>query len=117
MKSHSHCNEKLFSYGTLQYETVQISTFGRKLNGAPDILAGYRLEQLQISDPHVIATSGKSIHPILIHTGAATDKVIGTVFDINKEELLLADKYEVADYKRVCVQLHSGMSAWVYISG
>ena len=26
------------------------------------------------------------------------------------------DKYEVADYKRVKVQLHSGAKAWVYVS-
>jgi gamma-glutamylcyclotransferase (GGCT)/AIG2-like uncharacterized protein YtfP len=116
MQSQSSYNEKLFSYGTLQYEAVQIATFGRKLNGTQDILNSYRLAQLQINDPNVIATSGESIHPILIHTGVTTDEVIGTVFDISQEELQLADQYEVADYKRVCVQLHSGTSAWVYIS-
>lgn len=109
-------NEKLFSYGTLQYEAVQISTFGRKLEGIQDILIGFRLTELAINDPTVVATSGESVHPILIHTGNTTDKVVGIVFDINSEELQLADKYEVAEYKRVLVQLYSGVSAWVYIS-
>lgn len=108
--------EKLFSYGTLQYEAVQISTFGRKLNGSRDILIGYRLSHIQIHDTNVVATSGESVHPILINTGNKEDKVSGIVFDISIEELQLADKYEVADYKRVCVQLHSGASAWVYVS-
>lgn len=36
-------SEKLFSYGTLQQETVQLSTFGRKLQGTADVLIGYHL--------------------------------------------------------------------------
>src|SRR6218665_506114 len=35
--------EYLFSYGTLRLEPVQIATFGRKLDGAPDRLPGHRL--------------------------------------------------------------------------
>ncbi len=109
-------NEKLFSYGTLQYEAVQTSIFGRKLNGTQDILVGYRLSELVINNPSVIAISGELIHPILMHTGNTTDEVVGTVFDISAEELQLADEYEVSEYKRVFVQLHSGISAWVYIN-
>jgi len=30
----------LFSYGTLQEERVQLSTFGRRLSGEPDALPG-----------------------------------------------------------------------------
>lgn len=107
--------EKLFSYGTLQYEAVQLATFGRKLNGYRDTLVGYRLSQLQITNPTVIATSGESVHPVLIHTGNSSDCVHGTVFDISANELQLSDKYEIADYKRVRTQLQSGSSAWVYI--
>ena len=35
--------EKLFSYGTLRYDTVQLSTFGRKLDGAADTILGFKL--------------------------------------------------------------------------
>jgi hypothetical protein len=31
------------------------------------------------------------------------------------DELLAADRYEVADYKRVEVVLKSGATAWVYV--
>ena len=45
----------LFSYGTLQLERVQIETYGRKLIGKPDRLKQYKLDQLQITDPDVLA--------------------------------------------------------------
>lgn len=33
-------SERLFSYGTLQLEQVQLTTFGRKLDGQPDDMRG-----------------------------------------------------------------------------
>ncbi|MGH6908909.1 MAG: hypothetical protein ACREEG_01890, partial [Phenylobacterium sp.] len=53
---------RLFSYGTLQLERVQLSTFGRPLHGTPDAMVGYRLEPMEITDPEVIAISGANIH-------------------------------------------------------
>jgi gamma-glutamylcyclotransferase (GGCT)/AIG2-like uncharacterized protein YtfP len=116
MKPESPCSEKLFSYGTLQYEAVQLSTFGRKLVGKPDILAGFCLSKLKINNPQVVATSGDAEHPILRSTGNPIDEVSGMVFDLTKLELEQADTYEVADYKRIQVTLRSGSSAWVYVS-
>jgi gamma-glutamylcyclotransferase (GGCT)/AIG2-like uncharacterized protein YtfP len=107
--------EKLFSYGTLCYESVQLATFGRKLQGTSDVLQGYRLSQITITDPDVIAKSGESVHNILIHTNNKADEVSGIVFDITAKELQHADEYEVADYKRIRVMLRSGISAWVYV--
>jgi len=112
----SHCAEKLFSYGTLRYEAVQLSTFGRKLSGSHDILSGYKLSQLKINNPGVVAKSGDDIHPILIATNNKNDKVNGIVFDVTSEELTQADQYEVADYQRISVTLDSGVHAWVYVS-
>jgi hypothetical protein len=37
------------------------------------------------------------------------------VFEITAAELAAADRYEVADYKRVEVVLCSGLKAWVYV--
>lgn len=37
------------------------------------------------------------------------------MFEITAAELAAADRYEVADYKRVEVTLSSGLKAWVYI--
>lgn len=107
--------ENLFSYGTLQYEKVQLATFGRKLNGKPDVLPGYRLEQLTITDPAVLATSGETSHPVAIHTGNPDDTIHGMVFAISTEELAYSDEYEVSDYRRVPVQLDSGITAWSYV--
>lgn len=108
--------EKLFSYGTLQYEAVQLSTFGRKLHGVADTLSGYRLSTVQIKDPNVIAISGESVHRVLVPAKDDGEKVSGMVFDITAKELQQADSYEVADYKRIHVQLNSGTYAWVYVS-
>lgn len=108
--------EKLFSYGTLQYEAVQLANFGRKLVGCSDRLTGFELSMVKITDADAIATSGKAFHPIISYTGNPTNCVDGMVYDISEEELRRADSYEVSDYKRIKVKLASGISAWVYVS-
>ncbi len=105
----------LFSYGTLQDRNVQIAHFGRELRGRPDAMPGYRQSMIAISDPQVVATSGKSHHPIVEPSADPNDEVPGCVFEITAQELAAADKYEVADYKRVSVRLKSGLQAWVYV--
>jgi gamma-glutamylcyclotransferase (GGCT)/AIG2-like uncharacterized protein YtfP len=115
MSNPSGPSEKLFSYGSLQNEPVQLATFGRKLHGSADSLPKYRLELLAIGDPAVVALSGASHHPIVIATGDAADRVTGMVFEITPEELRHADDYEVADYRRIEATLASGSRAWVYV--
>ena len=105
----------LFSYGTLQQEEVQFSTFGRKLIGAPDTLIGYLITQVRIEDPAVVATSGKEFHPIARNTGEFNNRVPGTVFEVTEEELMHSDAYEVDTYMRVETVLASGKIAWVYV--
>ncbi len=105
----------LFSYGTLQQDDVQRATFGRLLIGQSDTLPGYSREMHEIDDPEVVATSGKTHHPIVRPSGNAVDRVAGTVFEISDAELAQADVYEVAAYRRVAVALASGRQAWVYI--
>ena len=105
----------LFSYGTLQLESVQRSSFGRLLEGKADALQGYRQEMLEITDPQVLTTSGERFHPVLVQSGNMADEIPGTVFQITPEELAAADKYEVANYKRIEVTLKSGRRAWVYV--
>ena len=107
--------ENLFSYGTLQQENVQLSTFNRKLEGNPDSITAYKLSMLEIKDQQVIATSGKTHHPIVEYTGNASDEVAGTVFKVSEAELQQADEYEVSDYKRVRATLKSGEETWVYV--
>ncbi|MBN3858646.1 MULTISPECIES: gamma-glutamylcyclotransferase family protein [unclassified Paraburkholderia] len=108
-------SEQLFSYGTLQLEQVQIATFGRKLDGEADEMPGFSLTMLKIEDPAVVATSGKTHHPVVTWTGNPADRVSGAVFAITPEELAHADAYEVAEYRRDLVTLASGKQAWVYV--
>jgi gamma-glutamylcyclotransferase (GGCT)/AIG2-like uncharacterized protein YtfP len=105
----------LFSYGTLQQENVQLSTFGRLLRGRKDELVGYEESLVEIEDAQVVATSGKAHHPIVKYNGRSDSRVSGTVFEITDEELARADQYEVAAYKRVNAPLASGTQAWVYV--
>ena len=98
--------QKLFSYGTLQQENVQLATFGRKLTGSPDVLVGYRLGEIAISDPAVVATSGRTENP--------ADEVPGVIFEITDEELAQADRYEVKEYARMMATFRSGAQAWIY---
>jgi hypothetical protein len=107
--------ESLFSYGTLQLETVQLTTFGRQLAGASDVLHGFELAVLKIEDPSVIAISGKAEHTMASFTGRASDMIPGTVFALTPDEIQSADEYEVAAVKRVAVVLHSGRRAWAYV--
>ncbi len=107
--------EFLFSYGTLQLETVQMATFGRLLTGRRDVLTGFEESLLKIEDPAVISISGKSQHTIAKFTGRTSDTISGIVYAVTPEEIQKADKYEVAACQRVAVVLQSGIKAWVYV--
>jgi hypothetical protein len=107
--------ERLFSYGTLQQDSVQLATFCRLLEGRTDVLIGFKQELVEITDPDVLAKSGKRFHPIVTRSQAAEDRVEGTVFEITALELAAADAYEVSDYERAEAQLASGLRAWVYV--
>lgn len=105
----------LFSYGTLQLPAVQRANYGRLLDGTPDLLAGYCIEPLVISDPEVVRLSGKAIHTIVRYTGDPVDRVTGIVFEISEDELAATDAYETDAYGRAEVVLESGARAFIYI--
>ncbi len=106
----------LFSYGTLQQESVQLSTFGRVLKGQKDELLGFEQSSVRIEDPQVVATTGKTHHANVICNGSKESRVSGTVFEITDAELAAADRYEqLAAYKRVVAKLASGRQTWVYV--
>jgi gamma-glutamylcyclotransferase (GGCT)/AIG2-like uncharacterized protein YtfP len=115
LNTEQHYTEHLFSYGTLQLEQVQLATFGRRLDGQADEMPGYSLAMVKIDDPAVVATSGKTHHPVVAYTGDCANRVTGTVFAITPEELAHADAYEVDAYRRDRVTLASGIAAWVYV--
>ncbi len=106
----------VFSYGTLQEEHVQLSTFGRLLRGERDDLPGFEPSLVPIEDPQVVATSGRTHHANATFTGRSDSRVSGTVFEITDAELAASDQYErLAAYKRIAVTLASGKQAWVYV--
>jgi gamma-glutamylcyclotransferase (GGCT)/AIG2-like uncharacterized protein YtfP len=111
-----NATENLFTYGTLREETVQLATFGRRLQGKPDTLVAYKLTAIEIQDQDFVIKSGTANHRNLQHTGVASDSVEGIVFSVTREELEQADAYEPAGYRRVRVQLQSGLQAWIYLN-
>jgi hypothetical protein len=76
---------KLFSYGTLQDEKVQLRTFGRKLLCSKDVLIGYKIKLIRITDPEIIKLSGKEYHPALI--ASDSNNVDGMVFEVTNQEI------------------------------
>ena len=107
--------EPVFSYGTLQDEVVQQKLFGRRLEGSPDALIGFRMDWLEERDPEAVSTSSIVRHPVVHETGKETDRIAGTLLQLAAAELARADDYEAGDYQRVRVTLASGRSAWLYV--
>ncbi|WP_265130251.1 gamma-glutamylcyclotransferase family protein [Chryseobacterium oranimense] len=105
----------LFSYETLQKEQVQIETFGRILEGEKDILTGYKLGRVEITDTEVLRKSNQQYHPILEFSGNTEDEVEGILFQVTDQKILQADEYEVEDYRRIETVFKSGKSGFIYI--
>lgn len=106
----------LFSYGTLALPSVQVAVFGRPVPSRPDALLGFELNQLTITDPEVLRTSGLAVHPILVPSTDPQAEVAGVVLTLSDPELAAADHYEVDDYARVRARLRSGGWAWAYVA-
>jgi hemoglobin len=96
---------RLFSYGTLRDQQVQMRIFGRLLQGEEDGLPGYRLSTIAI---------GSATYPIVGPGPDAAAVIPGVVFEITGAELVAADAYEGAEYRRINVRLRSGRDAWIY---
>ena len=106
----------LFSYGTLQKEDVQLSTFGRTLAGRADSLPGFQSEAVKIEDAAIARAVGRTHHANVIPANRGNGGVEGTVFEVTDAELTQADAFEAQfSYRRVAVTLASGDRAWVYV--
>jgi gamma-glutamylcyclotransferase (GGCT)/AIG2-like uncharacterized protein YtfP len=104
----------LFSYGTLQKEKVQKELFGRTLHGTKDQLRSHKIERIEITDEAFISKGQQKYQKTLKLSNDKNDSVDGTVFEVSEEELLIADRYEPINYKRMQVVLESGKQAWIY---
>lgn len=106
----------LFSYGTLQQEQVQRSTFGRRLEGWRDELPGFERSSVKIENRRVVAALGMTHHANVTSGGGEGSRVSGTVFEITDVELARVDEYEAGfSYRRIDATLASGRHAWVYV--
>lgn len=106
----------LFSYGTLRQSNVQLATFGRLLDGHPDVLPGFAVSPMAIADPHVVAISGSAVHTIARPSGNPADRIPGIVFSLTSAEIEAADRYEAGPIKRIQVRMESGADAFVYVA-
>ena len=97
--------KKLFSYGTLQKDKVQLQLFGRLLNGSKEILNGYRLSSTEIKDETFISKDEPEYQLTAIPSNDDTDIIEGMMFEISKQELLIVDDYEPDNYKKITVSL------------
>lgn len=96
---------RLFSYGTLQQDTVQQQVLGRTVQTQPATLSGYCLDW-NIFPPYPVAVPDDD---------AQAGPIEGLVLQIQETDLPHLDAYEGAAYLRVDVTLDSGMQAWVYV--
>lgn len=101
--------QKLFAYGSLRHEDVQQDLFGRILQGTPETLVGYELNEIQIEEEFGIVH-----YPIIKETNDPNDTIDGILYEITQLELRQADLYEGLHYKRVLVHLQSNQNAWAY---
>lgn len=108
-------DEYLFSYGTLQKETVQKELFGRVVEGRRDRLWGYKIGSVEIRDPAFLVRGEDRFQRTLIKGNNDADVVEGMVLQLTSAELVIADSYEPENYKRVEVVLGSGKKAWIYV--
>lgn len=94
--------EKLFVYGTLQDEEVQILLIGRRVQGTVDVLNGYQIDA-SLLPPYPVAIPDTS------------GVIKGRVLLVSSDELAKLDAYEGEHYIRLCVELVSGQESWIYV--
>lgn len=107
--------EYLFSYGTLQKESVQFRLFGRVLQSSADVLKEYKLETVKIKDESFLSKGEYPHQRNAVPSENKNDFIKGRALEMTDEELLITDEYEPKEYKRSKVKLESGKEAWVYL--
>lgn len=94
----------LFVYGTLLDPDIQMTVFGRIIEGLNDCLFGYKV---------IKKTFLAGIYPAVVRdSGSIT---VGKVLALSENELYRGDQYEGDEYTRVKVELESGTLSWIYI--
>ena len=84
------------------------------MQGSTDVLKGYRLQEVEISDKAFLAKGEEKKQLTAVETNNEDDEVNGTALELTAAELELTDQYEPQGYRRVKVRLASGKEAWLY---
>lgn len=96
---------KLFSYGTLQDPEVQKQLFDCELLPISATIKGYKVEyNLKIEGV---------IYPRLSSDPNGT--VTGSMYELNTEQLKIADAYETNAYHRASIKTNDGIVVQVYL--
>lgn len=103
----------LFSYGTLQDQSIQMKLFGRKLQGSTDSLEGFKMEYIDLNTPDS-EWNARFVYPIAIPTNSSEDCIEGVVYEVSTDDLKIADTYEGSSYRRIEFVLKSGRTCWFY---
>jgi hypothetical protein len=86
----------LFSCDSLQQEDVQLSTFGRRLDGHPDDLPRFEASRVRIDDQPRAARLGRTHHANVTFNGKPESLVARMAFEITQAEIASIDAYERA---------------------
>jgi gamma-glutamylcyclotransferase (GGCT)/AIG2-like uncharacterized protein YtfP len=105
---------RIFSYGTLQLDSVQRALFGRLVAMEDDVLRGYAAIPVEIADPDVLAHSGTAVHLALVPAEGGNE-IAGKTLAVEESDLPAVDAYEGDNYRRVEARLASGATAFVYV--
>jgi len=98
---------RVFSYGSLQKDEVQLTTFGVLLPGVAAEIVGFEVVNLYREGKHLAN---------VVRSRSPQSRVSGTVFEFTALQLAAADDYERADnYARIAAPLAAGGEAWVYV--
>jgi hypothetical protein len=106
---------RVFSYGTLQLESVQRALFGRLVAMEDDVLTGFESVTITITDPAVLDASGTETHLTLLPSNDPAAAIPGKTLAITVGDLPAMDEYEGDNYRRIEAVLASGNTAWVYV--
>ncbi|MGY5356111.1 gamma-glutamylcyclotransferase family protein [Wenyingzhuangia sp. IMCC45467] len=107
-----------FSYGVLQFEKTQIETFGKPLPSKKDIVKGYKLDNIKVVNPEMVTLMDNNFHPIAKPSNNPNDEIIGTVFELNEDDLAKAEAFtnQCKTIKKIEVTLDSGKKSWMYVA-
>ena len=94
---------RIFAYGTLRFDDVMEAVVGRRFDGVPARLHGYRRCRVRAQPyPAILA--------------AAEETTEGVAFSgVDDEALALLDVFEGSLYVREWVTLETGAGAWTYV--